>query len=295
MRQASMSCAAPLLSDAHIRQAKLIAADRTGAPVVIFTAYFDEADTHGSAPTVILAAFVGHTHQWHRFGKRLSKIQKRESFSIFHATEFKTRTGEFWGWSDVQRARLINELTSLVQNNLTEGLTIALTRERYETEYRSEPFPPKMHRDSQYGVCFRACMGRLFDLMAEYNCEPRLNVVMERGHPNVRDCERIFNDLRHHCETLACSNFLGKFSIETKVNCPPLMVADMLAATYSMYRKESMQGAIGPLDFAAGPQTKGRLAFLELRPDALRDLKVGFEKMIQVKKEHWRSKRAKQS
>jgi hypothetical protein len=30
---------------------------------VIFTAYFDETDTHGPAPTAILAAFLGHAYQ----------------------------------------------------------------------------------------------------------------------------------------------------------------------------------------------------------------------------------------
>jgi hypothetical protein len=31
---------------------------------VLYTAYFDEADTHGSAPTVIMASFLGTTRQW---------------------------------------------------------------------------------------------------------------------------------------------------------------------------------------------------------------------------------------
>jgi hypothetical protein len=42
---------------------------------VIFTAYFDEADTHGAAPTVILAAFLGHAFEWRRFEQKLAKLQ----------------------------------------------------------------------------------------------------------------------------------------------------------------------------------------------------------------------------
>jgi hypothetical protein len=260
---------------------------------VIFTAYFDEADTHGPAPTVILAAFLGNASQWRRFERELAEIQAREGFSVFHATKFKARRGEFAGWSDAKCHQLINALTELVRGTLTEGMAFALTRERYEMEYRAPPIPKKMLLDSQYGACFRACMGRLFDVMAERNYQDRLHVVMESGHKNAGDCARIFNDLREHCKVLAGSDFLGSFSIETKERCPPLMVADMLAATYSMYRAEAAQGTIVPDDFPATPQTKGRLAFLELLPDALKDLKIGFERMRQLKIEHRRAEKAK--
>ena len=262
---------------------------------MIFTAYFDEADTHGPAPTVILAAFLGHAFQWRRFEKKLAKIQAREGFSVFHAKEFKARTGEFSGWSDAKCGRLIDKLTVLVQRTLTEGLTIALTRERYLTEYRAPPIPRKMNLDSQLGACFRSCMARLFDVMAEHGYQNRLHVVMEDGHPNVWDCGRIFDDLREHCKVIAGNDFLGTFSVASKKKCPPLMVADMLAATYSMYRAEAAQGTIGPADFPANPQTKGRLAFLELSPDALKDLKIGFEKMRQLKIEHWRAEKVKRA
>jgi hypothetical protein len=263
--------------------------------IVIFTAYFDETDTHGPAPTVILAAFLGHAFQWRRFEKKLAKIKVREGFTVFHAKDFKARAGEFSGWSDDKCERLINKLTLLVQRTLTEGLTIALTRERYLTEYRSQPIPRKMNLDSQYGVCFRACMARLFDVMAEHNYQDRLNVVMEDGHPNVWDCARIFKDLREHCKVLAGSDFLGSFSVATKESSPPLMVADMLAATYSVYRTQAARGTIGPSDFVATPETKGRLAFLELFPDALKDLKIGFERMRQLKIDHWRAEKAKRA
>jgi hypothetical protein len=33
---------------------------------VIFTAYLDEADTHGPSPDIIMAGFLGHAFQWRR-------------------------------------------------------------------------------------------------------------------------------------------------------------------------------------------------------------------------------------
>ena len=52
---------------------------------VIFTSYFDETDTDGPSPTVIMAGYVGHAYQWRRFEKKLAGIQGRYGFKIFHA------------------------------------------------------------------------------------------------------------------------------------------------------------------------------------------------------------------
>ena len=89
---------------------------RTGydGPLVNFTAYYDEADTHGPSPTVIMAGLVGHTYQWRRFETKLSRIQKEFAFSLFHAKEFKARRAEFKGWSDDKRSQLIETLIDLV-------------------------------------------------------------------------------------------------------------------------------------------------------------------------------------
>jgi hypothetical protein len=132
---------------------------------VIFTGYFDESDTHGPAPTVVLSAFVGHAYQWRQFERKLSRLQKRDGFTIFHAKDFKAKAGEFNGWSDEKCLRLLTELAHLVRDHLTEGMTIALERERYLNEYRAPPIPKKMTLDSQYGVCFRACLYQLISIM----------------------------------------------------------------------------------------------------------------------------------
>jgi hypothetical protein len=66
---------------------------------LLYTAYFDEADMHGPAPTIIMPGFLGSAPQWEMFGRRLRGLQRREGFSVFHANEFKAKTGEFAGWT----------------------------------------------------------------------------------------------------------------------------------------------------------------------------------------------------
>jgi hypothetical protein len=258
---------------------------------VNFTAYFDEADTHGPAPTVILAAHVGHAYQWRQFEKKLGRIQQRYGFSIFHTKDFKARAGEFRGWPEDKCAALIAALTNLIRNELTSGLTVALEHGRYINEYRAPPIPKKMNLDSQLGVCFRACMSNLLDVLEARGYRDTLNIVMERGHENVFDCERIFNELKGYFR-LGGANFLREFTVGSKESCAPLMVADLLAATNSMMRARLAEGALDLTSLVANPARKGaKLSFLELRPEALVGLKVGFEKMRQRKIELWREQK----
>ena len=259
---------------------------------VIFTAYFDETDTHGPSPTVILSAHVGHAFQWRRFQAKLVKVQRKYKFSIFHAKDFKADAGEFHGWSETKKRDLIDDFSKLVSNNLTGGLTVSLERSRYLHEYRSPPIPKKMNLDSQLGVCFCACMGHLNSILEKNKYRDRLNIVMERGHPNVFDCERILNELRESYK-LSGHDFIGTFTIAAKEDCPPLMVADMLGASHSMVRAAIKRGELD-LNFFVSPHVKGaKLAFLELAPDSLSDLKKGFEKFRQQKINHWRELKAK--
>src|SRR2546430_1465188 len=85
---------------------------------VLFTAYFDEADTHGAAPNMAMGALLGHARQWEIFGRRLKAIRETEDFKIFHATEFKASKGEFENWSPERSMRVVNSLTALIQKHL---------------------------------------------------------------------------------------------------------------------------------------------------------------------------------
>jgi len=258
---------------------------------VIFTAYFDESDTHGPSPTIILSAHVGHAFQWRRFQAKLDKIQKKYGFKIFHAKHFKAKAGEFAGWSDEKQSALIHDLVELVRKTLTGGLTVFLEHSRYINEYRAPPIPKKMHLDSQLGVCFRACMRHLIEIVENNNYRDRLNIVMERGHPNVFDCERILNELRENYK-IAGRDFIGTFTVASKGQCAPLMVADMLGSVHSMARAAVSRGELDMSQFFSGPHRKGaHLAFLELTPDSLCGLKKGFEEFRRFKIAHWRELR----
>lgn len=261
------------------------------ASFVIVTAYFDDSDTHGDQPTIIMSAFLGHAYQWRRFELKLARIQAMHRFQIFHAKDFKSRNGEFAGWTNEQCVAVISDLSDLVTNTLTEGISVHLEWERYINEYRAQPVPKKMRLDSQYGVCFRACLGRIFTLLAERGYRDTLDVVIERGHHNALNCETIFHDMK---KMYVASDlpFMGTFSLQNKSECMPLMVADMLAAAHSMMRARGAAGTLS-VDQYARERRRGKasLAFIELAPDALWDMKARFEEDRQQQIAAWQARR----
>jgi len=239
---------------------------------------------------LVMAAFLGHAYQWRRFETKLGRLQQQEDFKVFHAKDFKANANEFRGWSEPKKTKLVNDLNELVRKNLAEGFAVALERKRYLSEYRAPPIPKKMNLDSQYGVCFRACLAHLLDRMTARGNRDRLNIVIERGHTNVWDCERIFNDIKSRLLRIGIDLF-GTFTVEAKETCPPLMVGDFLAAFYSKLIKtdEWLETRISA-DMTA-PPTRGELTFIGLRADALKNLKINFEKIRRMEIEEWRAKR----
>ena len=259
---------------------------------MLYAAYFDEADTHGPSPTIIMAGFLGTVPQWEIFGRRLRALQRSNGFKVFHVNEFKAKSGEFAGWDDGKGMKLVEDLTALVRDHLTERLTVHLERERYLNEYRAPPIPRKMNLDSQYGVCFRACMRQVLAILMEDGKHHRLDVVIEAGHPNVNDCVRIFEDLKWRLRQRRGIDLLGKVTIAKKHESRPLMVSDFLASSYSMMRASQQAGG---LDYAQEapepPKGQAGLTFLELLPDALQRLKEDFEADRQEAAAAWRARR----
>jgi len=74
-------------------------------------------------------------------------------------------------------------------------------------------------------MCFRACMQHLINVIVANNAHHKMHVVIEGGHANVYDAERIFNDIKTILKRRDI-DLLGTFTVAKKEEAPPLMVAD---------------------------------------------------------------------
>jgi hypothetical protein len=116
----------------------------------------------------------------------------------------------------------------------------------------------------------------VISILREKDGKDMLHIVLERGHKNAPDCERIFHEFKQLWKEQG-ADFFGTFTLQDKQSCMPLMVADMLAATYSMRRAREASGDLSLAAYDMEKPKKGGLVFIELAPNALRQLKEGYE------------------
>lgn len=245
-------------------------------PFLLFTAYFDESDTHGPAPTLIMAAFLGSVRQWELFGRRIKGIQRRNGFKVFHAKDFRALRGEFQGWSAHKCADLINDIAVAIRDNLKEGVTIVLPSALYETEYRGGIVPKGARLDSQYGVCFRICLLQLIKIFIEDKKRHKLHIVIESGHKNVGDACRIFEEVKREYADLGLT-ILGDITVAQKSERMELMIADFQAHASHLSETRLKAGLPDYFELAAEraggahpPRGQAALTKIEHTPELLR-------------------------
>jgi hypothetical protein len=205
----------------------------TGRVFLILTSYFDESGTHDGSPVTVMAAILGNVGHWSKFQRELDRLKKQYGFRVFHTTEFKRKSGEFAGWSNEKCMSLISELSQLTADGLMHGTVFVLENAAYEEEYKGQKNPKKLRLDSRYGLCFRCCLRTMvLEIIRRLSHhkkfpETRLNIVMESGHRNAGDAERIFAEEKRGLGS--AGSLLAGITFADKAECDPLMVADFLA------------------------------------------------------------------
>jgi hypothetical protein len=115
---------------------------------------------------------------------------------VFLATDFRSLHGKFAGWYEIKCRDLLMEFGKLGETHLTECFTVSMSYEIYKTQFLAKR-PSKMHRISQYGICFMAALdGLIRNVMAQRPLH-KLSVVVEAGHENAPDTARLLKKKRN--------------------------------------------------------------------------------------------------
>jgi hypothetical protein len=257
---------------------------------MLYTAYLDESDTHGESPTIIMAGVLGHEQQWVSFNERLQAIHGKHGFNIIHATELKRKKGEFRGWSTEQCLALIKDITEACDQHLATGCVVSIPHTQYREEYRDKPFPKGMKPDSHYGLCFRNCLARLGLLVRMQDSQGVLNIVLEKGHANAGDTERIFDEFKKELSKAGLNNF-GTFTTASKGEALPLMIADFFAHSHSIINKEGWDLArFDLLEFRSARQA---MHYLHITSEELDQLKHNFQERKEEKMKKWKRNKSR--
>lgn len=209
---------------------------------VIVTVYIDESGTHESGVTVI-GGWVGSLAQWYAFDPKWVRLLKRSTLTYFHSRKMRQSKGEFKGWKREQKFAFTQIAAGLALKNLEFGFTIALPDAAYYEHYVAGYRPKEIPLDSRYGLCFRYCLSLIpgFAKDAFKGRDLDINFVLESGHKNAGDAERIFNRVKKQGLTnpaeIEIVKMLNVLSFADKAKFPGLQVADVNA--YSAYQHES--------------------------------------------------------
>jgi hypothetical protein len=163
---------------------------------MILTSYLDESGTHGGDVT-IMAGFLADARQWRKFEKRTTKLFSRFRVDIFHTIDVRRTDKDFEGWTVDRKIEFLDEFQHIT-NETTEMGYAAILLEKDYRDYLSLPWPNKARKDARYTLLFRACMADALDGVLSIDrlrkrSEPRLNVVLESGHPNSGDVIRLYD------------------------------------------------------------------------------------------------------
>lgn len=210
-------------------------------PLMFLTAYVDESGTHGAdSPLTILAGHVAEAWQWRDFERRWAKILAKYGLTHVHAKDVRGRHGEFRGWSSEKQDAFVHEVHALMQRRTRYGFVVALRNEDYDRFYVAGERPRKVPLDTRYGLCFRQMLGwlstRCYELFPDEK-SIRLNIVMESGHINSGDVDRIFALFRRHAEERQRAT-VGTVTFADKKSAAGLQAADMFA--YLFFREEQI-------------------------------------------------------
>jgi hypothetical protein len=250
-----------------------------GALIFMFTytAYLDESGTHYGSPITVMGGVLARAEQWRNFEKKFAAVQSQYGFKVWHTKKFKKKAGDFQGWTDEKCHNLYWSMRDVTAFGLTDVVALTLDNASYEADYKAGSLPRKARLDTKYGLCFRFCLIHFVREVLKRrrrNRVPPLCIVLEAGHANFGDAERIFLEEKR-IWTHAGVPILRSLTKADKDECGQLMMADFAAhSEYILEKREIDTGIPRNRPTAAVPRGMTASTHYQFTPEMLRKLRA---------------------
>lgn len=208
----------------------------------VYTGYLDESGTHDGSPLTVMGGLLGRVEQWKEFEKQFSQLQTDYGFRVWHTKKFKRKAGDFQGWTDEKCHDLYWALQKVAGIGLTDAVATTLNNASYDADYKFGFVPKKARFDTKYGLCFRVCLIHFVQEVLKRKRRdriPPLHIVLEAGHANCGDAQRIFLDEKSRYERAGLP-VLHTLTVADKDDCTQLMMADFAAHTEYIREKRGI-------------------------------------------------------
>jgi len=254
----------------------------------LYTAYLDESGTHDGSPLTVMGGVLARAEQWRDFEKKFSQLQTEYGFRVWHTKKFKRKAGDFKGWTDEKCSDLYWAMGKISSIGLTDIVALTLENASYEADYKAGDLPRRARLDTKYGLCFRYCLVHLVREVLKRrrrNKVPPLHIVLEAGHANFGDAERIFLEEKRFW-VHAGVPILRTITKADKDDCGGLMLADFAAHSEYLMEKREIDTGVPRNRPAAAPVPKGMTpsTHIQFTPKMLRGLRAEIVERASTKK-----------
>jgi hypothetical protein len=170
---------------------------------------------------------------------------------------------------------------------LTDVVALTLNNASYDADYKAGDLPRRARLDTRYGLCFRFCLVHFVQEVLKRrrrNRVPPRHIVLEGGHANFGDAERIFQEERR-IWVHAGTPILRTLARADKDACGQLMMADFAAhSEYLLEKREIDTGIARNRPTVAVPRGMTGSTHHQFTPQMLRKLRAEIVQKATAKK-----------
>jgi hypothetical protein len=185
-----------------------------------WSVYFDDSGTHAQSAIAVAACYIAPAPQWRKFIRAWSNVSDRESFRIFHMADFNARQGEFKGWEEDKRNRVIRKLIGIIRQYTTQGFAVALPKSDYDAVMPAD-LKVKMGIHP-YSWCVKLCFGQIEKWRKKCSLTAPMQYVFESGTKGTGELINTLTKYAKHSRTLSRDtawNLMGFRSRKKKTRC----------------------------------------------------------------------------
>lgn len=196
--------------------------------MALYSAYFDESSGNDS-PVYVVAGFLSQDALWRQFEKEWKEVLGDFKISSFHAQHFAMRKGEFRGWREPQRRKLMASLLAVIQRRARLGFAAVVHARDFREVFKGKD---RAEIGSVYKLCCLACFTEIGEWAKKnYQIEPVAH-FFDVGNKNAGEVLKTYQEVKSDPKRLDYR--LGAIAFESDAVVVPLQAADL--AAYELWK-----------------------------------------------------------
>lgn len=201
----------------------------------MLTAYFDESYNHRTEkypdePLVYtVACWLSSEQKWLLFGKKWRLALRKAGIEFFHMTDFEARRGEYGGWPNSKRVRVLKELHHIIDKHTVLGCASSVNCADHDDLIAPVPRYAEYFGRSYYDFDVRVCMHKLKDWCNRTGYDGTINYVFADLAKQGGALDRVFREVLNDPELKKRFAVRGAWAKGLMRDTVQLQAADVVA------------------------------------------------------------------